>query len=180
MDRKPVEVRAAALPQESLIRLSLSRIDYADAFEARFPSAKAIRIEDVACAFFSSAPRWVSLLMRLRNRIVSLVGLKSPKGFSPHSEGGAEIRKGSSFGLFKVLEKTDTEIISGEDDKHLDFRVSMSLTSENSSETREYRLVLSTVVEMHNLMGRLYFAPVKVFHKRIVPAIIRRMVASLS
>jgi hypothetical protein len=75
--------------------------------------------------------------------------------------------------LFKVLEKTDREAVVGEDDKHLDFRVSVHLDPLPGSAPYAYALTLSTIVLFHNRIGKLYFAVVKPFHQLIVPAMLR-------
>ena len=62
----------------------------------------------------------------------------------------------------------------GLDDRHLDFRVSLRLLR---SDDAAGVLQLTTTVTFHGRLGRLYFALVRPFHRRIVPAMLRSAVA---
>lgn len=147
--------------------------DYVDGYSIAL-DAKDITIEQVGKSFFTSGPAWVDWLLVTRNRIVSIIGLKIP---------GAETKEevlrnfhcevGECVGLFNVLAKAENEVILGEDDKHLDFRVSIFLDRQDN------RLIVSTTVDIHNWLGRLYLLSVKPFHKLIVPTVVRGMVREL-
>ena len=76
-------------------------------------------------------------------------------------------------GPFTTISAGHDVVVAGEDDKHLDFRALMEVTRTASG--RSY-LVLTTVVQRHNTLGRAYFALIRPFHARIVPAILRRAV----
>ena len=95
-------------------------------------------------------PRWVAALLRLRNAIVGVFGLKT---------GGAEA-------AFPVISQTENEVVTGLSDKHLNFRASVVKTPTTVS--------LTTVVHFNNAWGRLYFLPVKPFHKIIMRTLLRR------
>ena len=78
-----------------------------------------------------------------------------------------KFEQGERVGLFKVFNRTTNEIILGEDDNHLNFRVSLLLEeSENDKSTKT--ITVTTLVIYNNWFGRLYFFPVKPFHKLIV------------
>jgi hypothetical protein len=159
------------LPESSLIK-NIPH-DYVDGYSATL-DAKELTIEQVSRSFFTSGPAWGGWLFALRNRVVSLFGLKT----SGLGEREAAIRNfkckvGDRVGLFKVFDKNEYEIILGEDDKHLDFRVSLFLDKPNNT------LTVSTIVKIHNWLGRLYFWPVKSFHKMIVPTMVKGMVSKL-
>jgi hypothetical protein len=167
------EILKVPLPADSMLKPALSRIDYADAYRAEIHSAAALVPEDLFLALFRSTPAWVGFLMRLRNRLVGRLGLKTGKGEdSPRSE-SFQAAKGKSRGLFKVLEQNEREAVVGEDDKHLDFRVSVHLEPLPGSAPYAYAFTLSTRVMFHNRAGRLYFAIVRPFHSLIVPAVMR-------
>lgn len=74
---------------------------------------------------------------------------------------------------FRILDKTDNEFIFGKDDKHLNFRSSF-LINVNSNDGVK-KINLSTVVKFNNMLGRLYFIPVKPFHKLIMRTILSRI-----
>ena len=76
--------------------------------------------------------------------------------------------------IFKIYEKGTHEILLGEDDKHLDFRVSvLHQTRTVSAESAPY-LVVSTVVHCHNRLGRIYIRLIAPFHRLIVQSNMRR------
>lgn len=84
----------------------------------------------------------------------------------------------SNSELFKVFAHTENEVIMGEDDTHLDFRVSL-LLSPQQNESHPRMRTISTTVKFHNRMGRFYFFPVKPFHRLDVPAMMKRIVQQL-
>ena len=96
-------------------------------------------------------------LMGIRDSVVGIFGLKT----------GKEILKGQTTN-FPIIEQLENEIVMGENDKHLDFRTSVSVDRENSF------IYLTTIVHFNNLFGRLYFLPVKPFHKIIVKSSLKR------
>ncbi len=155
------------LPEHSLLQNVAH--DYCDSYAAAL-DAHHVTIEQVGRAFFTASPAWVDRLLRLRNRLVTSVGLKVPgAGTKEEVLRHFQCQVGESVGLFNILAKTDNEIIIGEDDKHLDFRVSLFL------DRPQNRLTVSTLVKRHNTLGWLYFFFVKPFHKIIVPTITKGM-----
>ena len=169
-------VRKSILPTDSLLSQTDVPYDYADSYIAPLFSKKRTP-EDVGRAFFSSSPRWVDVLFSLRNRIVSLFGLKTSGNTTDRA---AQIKAfrgkpGERMGLFQVFAKNENELILGEDDKHLDFRVSLFLAENGSEQT----LCISTTVRFHNRFGRLYFMPVRPFHSLVVPAMLKGIVRQL-
>jgi hypothetical protein len=61
----------------------------------------------------------------------------------------------------------------GDSDKHLD--VALSVHQRLNPETNQVELTVSTVVHIHNLLGRLYMLPVAPVHKLIVPSVLRAL-----
>jgi hypothetical protein len=171
----PLAIQQAQLPAGSLAAASFHRIDYQDAHACVFSCAHPLQVEEVVRAFFAAAPAWVGQLFALRNRLVKVFGLKvSEADSSPEQLPRFRVEPGERLGLFRVMAKTGGEVLLGENDKHLDFRISFYLSTEASS--GHYRLVLSTTVLMHNWFGRLYFLPVKPVHKLIVSAMLKSVV----
>jgi hypothetical protein len=175
---KAFEIYADGLPTNSLLNTTFPAINYQDCFTGVFESQNQVTIDDCVFAFFDCAPAWVSNLLALRNTIVKMLGLKTMT-----SENRTELRKkfkvkeGNSLGLFKILVKTKQEVIMGVDDKHLNFRVSLLL--DQSEKPESYRLSITTVVQMNNWFGKLYFMPVKPIHKLIVPVMLRGIIRHL-
>lgn len=159
------------LPDSSLLK-NIPR-NYADSYSASL-AAKDLPIEKVGKSFFTATPTWVDCLLEIRNRIVSTIGLKVPgAGTKEEVLRNFNCEVGERVGLFNVIAKTEDEVIFGEDDKHLDFRVSLFLDRQNNL------LIVSTIVQIHNWIGSLYLLLIMPFHKLIVPMIAERTVAML-
>jgi hypothetical protein len=101
-------------------------------------------------------------MFAFRNNVVKLFGLKTGEenGKIPAAKILPVSRR--SDRAFKVFGKTNNEIILGEDDKHLDFRVSL-LYDNAENENKGNSLTISTTVKFHNWLGVLYFFPCDLF-----------------
>ncbi len=166
-----MRIQQVAFPGSSI--LAQAPYDYADSFQGTFSNAdKQIDTLDVGKALFSTAPKWVGTLLALRNKLVSIFGLKTGDGAESPAEAMARFTgaKGERIGLFKVFERTDHEMVLGEDDTHLDFRVSVLLPP---ADVPEKELILTTTVTYNNAFGKFYFFIVKPFHKLIVPQMMK-------
>jgi hypothetical protein len=145
--------------------VNLDRIEYWDEFCEDFSSGRDLSMNDVLQASTRvSSPAWLTFLFWLRDSVVQWFGLKTAR----------EIKRSSDkFGIFTVLEKKEDEIVAGEDDRHLNFRVIFRLTKTTE---HLHRLSFKTLVQFNNRLGRIYFIPVKPVHKIIVPLLLRRLV----
>ena len=155
--------------------------DYSDSYQGKYYDADdSIDLGAIGKAFFLSAPGWTKFLFALRNKIVPIFGLKVPDtGKSPEEIAeNFKFEPNESLGLFKVYSKTEKEVIMGEDDQHLNFRISL-LKEVDPTEKEMKRLTISTTVEFNNRLGKLYFVPVKPFHKLIVAAMLKRTIQQL-
>jgi phytoene dehydrogenase-like protein len=161
-------IEKIAIPRGTLVASVFPRTDYADAYRAKLPAGAPRDIDAITRASFSAAPRWVHALMALRDRIVSVIGLKT-SGKGERNLENLTFEPGASFGVFRVFARNADEILLGEDDRHLDFRVSVLRQTEDATDW----VVVSTVVRFNNWLGRAYFLPVRLFHRLIVPAMIR-------
>lgn len=119
----------------------------------------------------SNTPTWVNFLMASRNKIVSKIGLKNlgHLGNLDSKKPIDDYQIGDSVGIFTLILLSDNEIILGDSDKHLDVKVSV-YKENNTSDL----ISISTVVHIHNIVGRLYMFFVKPMHKIIVPSSIIR------
>jgi hypothetical protein len=97
----------------------------------------------------------VAALLRWRDAVVGPAGIER-----------------SDESAFATVARTDGEVLLGSDDRHLDFRASVRREAD--------RVVLSTVVIMHNRFGRAYFALVRPFHPVIVRVLLARAARRLS
>jgi hypothetical protein len=174
-------IHKSSLPAASLLNRTDQQYDYADSYSCviELSQGQTLTIEDVAKAFFTSGPEWVENMFALRNRIVGRFGLKTGDASNNRQLllDNFTCDVGNKLGLFKVFAKNEQEVILGEDDKHLNFRVSLFMGEASNKHDRE--LIISTVVTFHNWLGRLYFLPVKQFHRLIVPAMLKGVVTQL-
>lgn len=171
MDKYVVE--SVAVPEYSLANQSFPQINYSDSYRVMLPDESIQNVASVTRLFLTAVPSWVSRLMKVRDRLVSLVGLKTSDQAERQN---LTLEKGSRIGIFRVIDRTSHEILLGEDDRHLDFRVSLLLDEANE---RKY-VTISTVVFFHNRLGRLYFSVIKKFHRTIVSAMLKSMMRRMN
>jgi Protein of unknown function (DUF2867) len=161
-------VTPVSLPPESRIAKAYASTNLADAYSIELPSGASTNPELLARFIFSHQAPWISRLIAVRDAIVGGFGLKTGKQLASL---GAESRTGR-LGIFKIYSTSPTEIVLGEDDKHLDFRLSV-LCSDPPSSSGKRRLTLSTVVHCHNRLGRLYILVIAPFHRLVVQSSLR-------
>jgi hypothetical protein len=113
---------------------------------------------------FGRLPAWIDALLRLRNMIVTPLGLKTS---------GANEPARAMIGMFPVLSETPDRVIAGFNDKHLDFRVVVDIATFPDTQ----QVTATTLVLTHNLLGRAYLAIIMPFHRLIVPAMMRQIVS---
>jgi len=171
-----MEIRKTILPEKSVLKDT--NFEYVDSFQGEYVDIKnEIVSKDIGKAFFTSAPKWTAQLFELRNKIVSIFGLKTSNGANNREEllDNFNCEQGEKLGLFTVYYKDENEVILGEDDKHLNFRISLLKENQLNDESKKY-LTLSTTVKFNNWFGKLYFFPVKPFHKLIVPRMLKGII----
>jgi hypothetical protein len=166
--RQP-NVEKVALPTGALIAQAFPCIDYADAYAMQLPGGKPNDLDTVVRAALGPAPRWVALLMRLRDWIVGMIGLKTASRSGQNARSQDTLQLGDRLGIFKVFDRRIDELLLGEDDRHLDFRISVLVRNDGSADWA----IVSTVVQFKSWLGRAYFLLVRPFHKLIVPAMLR-------
>jgi hypothetical protein len=143
----------------------LPAADWADSYSVRLcrPDLDPM---DAARELMGRAPRWVGALLKIRNRVVGLFGLKSAE---------LALTGQDKIGGFPVIEHDDQHVLLGFNDKHLDFRIIVSVEPEGFG---HQHVSLTTLVQRHNLFGRIYILVVTPFHKLIVKTFLKRFAAS--
>jgi hypothetical protein len=148
-EMEKIVVQEINIPSMSLAMHSLPHIDFADAFKCQLSEDQPQNIDSVTRAIFLTMPQWVAKLLELRNAIVRPLGLKTSIDSDP-SRDRDELKPGTAVGVFEVLaRRLNEEIMLGEDDKHLDYRVSVRLEYEEE----KCWVVVSTVVKFNNWLG---------------------------
>jgi hypothetical protein len=143
------------IPADSVLRAQLPRVDFADAYAVLLPPDAPTDLDYWLRRVFATPPGWIRGLLTARDRLVGVFGLKS-----------SEQAKATPF---PELSRTEREVILGMDDRHLDFRACVHVAPTADG----VRVTLGTVVMFHNLLGKLYFLPVRPFHKVIARTMLR-------
>lgn len=117
-----------------------------------------------------ATPKWVNACMKLRNAAVQLVGLKDLGSMSELADDklDSDYTVGERVGIFTLLDITPDEVLLCDDDKHLKVVLSVSLAKQASGQTL---VTVTTVVHVHNLLGKIYMLPVAPMHKLIAPTV---------
>jgi Protein of unknown function (DUF2867). len=152
------------VPSGSGITHLYKSMNLADAFAIRLPAGTSGNPDLLARFIFSHQPSWIGWLLKVRDTVVACFGLKTARHLATLAD---------RVGVFKVYSTNQTEIVLGEDDKHLDFRISILCSGEAEPEDSR-QLVLSTVVQCHNRLGRAYIFVIAPFHRLVVKASLLR------
>lgn len=153
-------------PEDSLISKNLGPIDYCDSYMIFYESSDSI--DKITTKLFK-VPIWVGKLMQLRNFLVGWFGLKT--GRSENVDIADYYPINSKAIYFTVIERNVNEIVMAEDDKHLFFKTAV-MKKELEQGTA---IFLTTIVRYHNIWGKIYFFPVKPFHRIIMKSLLKRL-----
>ncbi|WP_234848948.1 DUF2867 domain-containing protein [Sinorhizobium medicae] len=164
--RKVVErARSVAPPAESSIAGAYDGADLVDAFATTFRAGIPRDPDAVARAILDRPAWWVRCLLAARDMIVARFGLKTTGDLQRNA------RASGSIGFFPVLSRSENELVLGVDDRHLDFKVSILLFWE---EENDFKVVVTTVVHCHNILGRAYLRLIRPFHVLVVRSNLNR------
>ena len=137
-------VVSTELPHQSDLHEFVGEGDFLDCYA--IPSDRTVReAAEIATAF----PWWVRALMTLRNLVVRPFGLST--------EGPEATDK---IGIFPIRSETETELVAGFNDRHLDFRIAIL--------SHDEQIHFATWVHPHNVGGRIYLGLVLPFHIIII------------
>lgn len=150
-----------AAPATAMSASGLTRIDFSDGYSGQGDQTF-VDAEQAGRAVFAEPHRMLTWLIILRNAIVAPLGLKKSISFSDRGLG--------KIGMFPIISSTGTEVVVGGDDKHLDFRIWISIQpSLQGSE-----VTVSTLVKINNLFGRVYLFVIMPFHKLLTRSLLGR------
>ncbi|MCL2657462.1 MAG: DUF2867 domain-containing protein [Betaproteobacteria bacterium] len=145
----------ATLPASSVLAEGQGAYFYRDSHVRRL-ARENVSCDELVNAFFHALPPWVDTLMKWRDGLVERLGLKTSASAPHEALAQGPIKLGQQIGVFRVLALAPGEVVLGENDRHLDFRVSLMA---GQSEFR-----VSTLVRPHNVFGWFYLACVLPFH----------------
>jgi hypothetical protein len=138
----------------TLVDTAFTSADYRDEFVVSTATAHE-RVDDFARAYFLAQPGWLSL-------VSSGIWAKEKR---QALLAGHRFDAGSSIGSWKVYDRTDDEIMFGDNMGFMEYRFSMRLDPEDGQ-----RIFASTAVHyLWRRTGRFYFALAKQAHTRFVP-----------
>jgi hypothetical protein len=169
------QARPSPVPEASAINAKLSGASFYDCYTIDVTGQRHIALEYFLMTIKRS-PLWVERLMWLRNKVVQLVGLKDLGGMADFKadKPASAYRPGDRVGIFTLISASDDEMLVGDNDKHLNVELSLYRHPETAQGVQT--LSITTVVHVHNWLGRLYMLPVKPMHKLIAPAVFNRIV----
>jgi hypothetical protein len=155
------EVKKVEIKPDWLIASALDRVDFQDAFAIDVDPSLPHDPKWWSDRMLANPPKSVAALMAVRNLAMKPFGLKT----------GERDESGQSE-VFKPLDRTDSELLVGTDDRHLNFRGNLVTEASEGKLT----LTVGTVVKFNNRLGRAYFVPVRPMHARvIVPMMLRHL-----
>ena len=164
-------VHSTAVPKDSEISKHLAGAHLFDAFAVSTNERERSALE-IYIAVMAKTPAWVDAMMAARNKAVSLFGLKD----LGHLGNVDPARKAECYrvrdrvGIFSIFYLSPQEVILIESDRHLDAKVSLYRTTGDHGNSA----VMTTVIHVHNLLGRAYILFVWPLHKLIVPSLLAR------
>ncbi|WP_298913133.1 DUF2867 domain-containing protein [uncultured Roseobacter sp.] len=134
------QVNKTNLPTESPLHRRVAPGDFLDCYKV-VSNLTAPEAAEIIVNF----PSWAKALVLLRNIVVAPFGLLN--------DGPGAVQK---FGPFPVESMSESSVVAGFDDKHLDFRVNILSVKGD--------VYLATWVHPHNIGGRLYLKAIMPFH----------------
>ena len=174
MKSNPVnnKVVACEVATHSLIAKELPQADFYDCYSLTVPSHFYTSALDLYLKTVRQTPAWFNFLMTLRNKVVKCFGLKDLGGINQFNrqKSASQYELGDRVGIFSMIANSTQEVLLADNDKHL--RVVLSVyqhPNTNNSPLTTYSV--TTVVHIHNWLGKLYLLPVKPMHQFMVPIV---------
>lgn len=169
-----MKVRKSELVGASQLYAYVGERDFLDCYSVELGEIDA-PIEEVVQRLFLDFPAWIQVLLDIRDFTVRLFGLKTTAGLPTDTRHRSDLKVGDYVNFFKVVSLEPEEIIVGEDDSHLDFRIAI-----RKDQLPKRKLSLSTWVRPHNMLGRLYLQLILPFHILIVKSRLKGVVRALA
>lgn len=164
-----MKVSVCDLPRSSTLdRSYVENAYFRDSYSATLTDQNAT-MPEIFFAIFGHQPRWLKALLLTRNRIAAWCGLEVPSA----DEISNPIMKdrytvGDKIGPWPIFYLSESELIAGRDNSHLDFRLSLLRVKRDDSA----HVVVSTVCKVHNIYGKIYLFFIVPFHKWGVQSLI--------
>jgi len=163
----------ADVPSGSVINARLSGAYFHDCYTIAVSDTKPTALGYFLCAV-TNTPRWINVLMALRNGVVRFVGLKDlgELGDLNESKSADDYQPGDRVGIFTLISNSH-EALLGDNDKHLE--VVLSIYKHPQVSDGVQTISVTTVVHVKNLLGKIYMLPVTLLHRLIAPAVLAQI-----
>ncbi|MGM5629591.1 DUF2867 domain-containing protein [Apibacter raozihei] len=167
-----MKIKTGKVAEKDLIAQYLPS-DYTEVLQCVFFSEKNITPDDIQVAFWTNSPQWIKKMFKLRDILVKPLGIK-PGNENDKLELAKSIRLGENYRFISIPAKSIHETLLCMNDKHLVMYFSAKIISETGDKKK---LTITTLVNFHNLLGRLYFYIIYPFHCIIVKSMIKNAVS---
>lgn len=151
-------VRRTMPPLESVVAGWYENASLLDSYSIDLRSSKQDSMRVLATRTVGDPPAWIKALVAVRDAVVTPFGVKTS------GEVRASRADDDRVDFFPVQWEGDDEIVLGEDDRHLNFRLSL-LRRKSPTGTQ---LIATTVVHSHNAFGLTYLNLIRPFHHLVV------------
>ena len=143
------------------LKKHLSEIHFIDTFST---TNHTNTIEEISNLIFNTPPKWITILFKIRNRIITGIGLKSEIPTTDNEKNKSK----NPVSSFKNFYTSENEIVIGANDSHLDFRAVI-----RNNKADRFNIKIITLVKYNNTMGKVYMFIIKPFHKMVVKRMVR-------
>jgi hypothetical protein len=165
-------VERIEIPAESRLHALLPDATFHDAFEAGLDD-EALTPVEIALRFLRATPDWVEALLHVRNRAVSVFGLRDVGALGAvDARPAGAYAPGDRLSFFDIVSSDADELVLSADDTHLDVRIAFLKRRRDG----QARYAVCSWVRTHNLLGRAYMVPVGPIHAVIVRQAMRALV----
>jgi hypothetical protein len=167
MDCPLLRAQRITPPATSLIGGWYHNADLLDSYCVPLPADHGNALH-VARATLGQPEAWFRVLISIRDAIMARFGVKTSTQMLRKLDAADRVD------FFPLIDSTEHEVILGEDDLHLDFRLSLFI---QRSAGQPDLLIATTAVRCHNLLGRAYLWMITPFHHLVVRAKLGRAAA---
>lgn len=167
------------IPETCSLKPKSTTAYFADSFSTLIPKSD-LSATQLFILTAQRIPAWVDRLMAVRNKIVKWVGLKDVGALSAPktmSNDALNATTGQYLGPFCVVNARLEEVVVEDNDKHLHVQIALQKVPYS---VEQDQMIITTVVHVHNWLGRAYMLPVGPAHKRIAPAVLRQTGAAVA
>jgi hypothetical protein len=134
--------------------------DFRDAYRAPLTRSD-LSVIDIFFAIFAHRPGWMNLLLIARNKVAGLAGLEVPTTLEIiDMERRDRYLVGEKIGPWPIFFLNPDELITGRDNKHMDFRLSIIKVHGDRP-----LVIVSTICLIQNKLGQYYLSAITPFHK---------------